>query len=188
MRGKLVLTSSQPGAAYELAVDRFGAAGIVSYAQNQVTGWWKEDETLVRWGHLDTFPAPKTFAFMVSLKQARAWQERLAAGQPVRLRASVRAGQHPGAYSIATAVIPGADREHEVVLSCHLDHQRPGGERQRQRLRLRSWRRGARWRSWSARGSSRRRGGRSASSGRRRSRARPRCSTPGRTSRPGPSP
>ena len=126
VHGKLVLTSSQPGAAYKLAVDRFGAAGIVSYAQNQVTGWWKEDENLVRWGHLDTFPAPKTFAFMVSLKQARAWQERLAAGQPVRLRASVKAGQHPGAYSIATAVIPGADREHEVVLSCHLDHQRPG--------------------------------------------------------------
>jgi aminopeptidase YwaD len=126
VRGKLVLTSSQPGAVYELGVDKLGAAGIVSYAQNQVTGWWKEDETLVRWGHLNTFPAPKTFAFMVSLKQARAWQERLAAGSAVRLRASVRAGQHPGAYSIATAVIPGADRQHEVVLFCHLDHQRPG--------------------------------------------------------------
>ncbi len=126
VRGKLVLTSSQPGAVYKLAVDRLGAAGIVSYAQNQVTGWWKEDENLVRWGHLDTFPAPRTFAFMVSLKAARAWQERLAAGQTVRLRASVKAGQHPGAYSIATGVIPGADRQHEVVLSCHLDHQRPG--------------------------------------------------------------
>jgi aminopeptidase YwaD len=126
VRGRLVLTSSQPGAVYGTAVDKLGAAGIVSYAQNQVTGWWKEDETLVRWGHLDTFPAPKTFAFMVSLKQARAWRERLAAGETVRLRASVKAGQHPGAYSIATAVIPGADREHEIVLSCHLDHQRPG--------------------------------------------------------------
>jgi aminopeptidase YwaD len=126
VRGRLVLTSSQPGAVYKLAVDRLGAAGIVSYAQNQVTGWWKEDENLVRWGHLDTFPAPKTFAFMVSLKTARAWRERLAAGQPVRLRASVKAGQHPGAYSIATGVIPGADRRHEIVLSCHLDHQRPG--------------------------------------------------------------
>jgi aminopeptidase YwaD len=126
VRGKLVLVSAQPTAVYPLAVDRFGAAGIVSYAQNQVTGWWKEDENLVRWGHLPTFPAPKTFAFMVSLKTARGWQERLAAGRPVRLRASVRAGQHPGAYSIATGVIPGADREHEVVLSCHLDHQRPG--------------------------------------------------------------
>jgi aminopeptidase YwaD len=126
VRGKLVLTSAQPGAVYTLAVDRLGAAGIVSYAQNQVTGWWKEDETLVRWGHLSTFPAPKTFAFMVSLQQARAWQGRLAAGELVRLRASVKAGQHPGAYSIVTAVIPGADRTHEIVLSCHLDHQRPG--------------------------------------------------------------
>jgi aminopeptidase YwaD len=126
VKGKLVLTSSQPGAVYSLAVDRFGATGIVSYAQNQVTGWWKEDENLVRWGHLNTFPEPKTFAFMVSLKQARAWQARLAAGEPVRLRASVKAGQHPGAYSIATGVIPGADRAHEIVLSCHLDHQRPG--------------------------------------------------------------
>ena len=126
VRGRLVLAGAQPGAVYPLAVDRFGAAGIVSYAQNQVTGWWKEDETLVRWGHLDTFPPPKTFAFMVSLKQARAWQERLANHRPVRLRASVKAGQHPGAYRIATGVIPGADRSHEVVLSCHLDHQRPG--------------------------------------------------------------
>jgi aminopeptidase YwaD len=126
VRGKLVLASAQPGAVYALAVDRFGAAGIVSYAQNQVTGWWKEDENLVRWGHLNTFPAPRTFAFMVSLKQARDWQGRLAAGKAVRLRASVKAGQHPGAYSIATGVIPGADRAREVVLSCHLDHQRPG--------------------------------------------------------------
>ena len=126
VRGKLVLVSAQPGAVYRLAVDRFGAAGIVSYAQNQVTGWWKEDETLVRWGHLDTFPPPRTFAFMVSLKQARAWQARLAAGGPVRLRAKVEAGQHAGSYSIATGVIPGADREREIVLSCHLDHQRPG--------------------------------------------------------------
>jgi hypothetical protein len=126
VRGKLVLVSAQPGAVYRLAVDRFAAAGIVSYAQNQVTGWWKEDETLVRWGHLNTFPPPRTFAFMVSLKQARAWQARLAAGGTVRLRAKVEAGQHAGSYSIATGVIPGADREHEIVLSCHLDHQRPG--------------------------------------------------------------
>ncbi len=130
VRGRLVLTSSQPGAVYRLAVDRFGAAGIVSYAQNQVTGWWKEDENLVRWGHLNTFPAPQTFAFMISLKQARAWQARLAAGRPVQLRAEVEAGQHPGSYSIATGVIPGANPNRgdnrEIVLSCHLDHQRPG--------------------------------------------------------------
>jgi len=129
VRGKLVLVSAQPGAAYDLAVEKHGAAGLVSYAQNQVTAWYKEDETLVRWGHLATFPAPKTFAFMVSLKQARDWQERMARGEAVHLRASVKAGQHPGSYDIATGVIPGADpalRDEEIVLSCHLDHLRPG--------------------------------------------------------------
>jgi aminopeptidase YwaD len=129
VRGKLVLVSAQPGAAYDLAVEKHGAAGLVSSAQNQVTAWWKEDETLVRWGHLPTFPPPKTFAFMVSLKQARDWQERLAQGKPVHLRASAKAGQHPGSYDIATGVIPGADparRDEEIVLSCHLDHLRPG--------------------------------------------------------------
>src|SRR5262249_44522250 len=92
VQGNLALGSAQPGGAYALAVDRHGAAGLVSYAQNQRTAWWKEDETLVRWGHLETFPPPKTFAFMVSLKQARAWQERLGKGEAVRLRASVAAG------------------------------------------------------------------------------------------------
>ncbi|HJX26541.1 MAG TPA: hypothetical protein VJ885_01410, partial [Thermoanaerobaculia bacterium] len=74
VRGKLLLVSGQPSAAVPLGVERLGAAGIVSYAQNQQSAWWKEDETLIRWGHLATFPAPKTFAFMVSLRQARDWQ------------------------------------------------------------------------------------------------------------------
>jgi hypothetical protein len=129
VRGKLVLVSGQPGPAAELAVERFGAAGLISYAQNQKSAWWREDESLVRWGHLNSFPEPKSFAFMVSLKQARAWQERLAAGDTVRLRAQVRAGQHAGTYDIPTALIPGRDPAlsgQEIVFSCHLDHLRPG--------------------------------------------------------------
>jgi hypothetical protein len=129
VRGKLVLTGSQPGAVRALAVERHGAAGIVSYAPNQRTGWGREDESLVRWGHLESFPPPSTFAFMVSLRQARDWQQRLARGELVRLRARVRAGQHAGAYTIVTATLPGADpdlRTQEIVFSCHLDHPSPG--------------------------------------------------------------
>ncbi len=129
VRGNLVLAAAQPGEVEALAVERFGAAGIVSYAQNQPTAWLGEDENLVRWGHLQSFPKTPTFAFMVSLKQARAWQGRLAAGEAVRLRASVRAGRHAGSYDVVTAVIPGGDpalRQQEIVLSCHLDHERPG--------------------------------------------------------------
>jgi aminopeptidase YwaD len=127
--GRIVLTSSQPGAVAGLAVGKLGAAGIVSWAQNQKQGWWGEDESLVRWGHLETFATTKTFAFMVSPARARALASRLAAGERVRLSAEVDAGAETGAYSIPTATIAGADPKlggEEIVFSCHLDHPRPG--------------------------------------------------------------
>ena len=129
VKGKIVLAGSQADAVQRIAVAKHGAAGIVSYAPNQHTAWWKQDETLVRWGHLDTFTTSPTFAFMISLGDARALRDRLAKGEHIRLHAVVRAGQHPGFYEIATATIPGSDpavRDEEIVYSCHLDHPRPG--------------------------------------------------------------
>jgi hypothetical protein len=129
VRGKLVLVSSQPDAVQALAVERLGAAGIISYAQNQRTAWWGEDDSLLRWGHLDSFASKPTFAFMVRPVQARAWQARLAAGETVRLQARVDAGRHVGSYDIVSARIPGSDpalTAQEVAFTCHLDHPRPG--------------------------------------------------------------
>lgn len=125
VRGKLVLVSAQPEAAAKLAVTERGAAGIVSWAQNQPSAWWGEDTSLVRWGHLSTWDDP-TFAFTVSPAQAHAWQARLAKGETVRLRAEVDAGRSPGEYRIPTAIVPGRDKDQEVVISCHLDHPSPG--------------------------------------------------------------
>src|SRR6266849_1777769 len=129
VKGKIVLVSAQPAAVQDLAVGKFGAAGIVSYAQNQRTAWWGEDENLIRWGHLNTFSPNKTFVFMVSLKTARQLRDRLARGEDVLLHAVVKAGQHAGNYEVVTATIPGADpklKDEEIAFSCHLDHQRPG--------------------------------------------------------------
>ncbi len=129
VKGKIVLVSASPGAVQDLAVGKFGAVGIVSYAQNQKNAWWGEDENLIRWGHLETFTEHKTFAFMVSLKTARGMRERLARGEKITLHAVVKAGQHAGNYEVVTATIPGSDpklKEEEIVFSCHLDHQRPG--------------------------------------------------------------
>ncbi|OLB38144.1 MAG: hypothetical protein AUH11_07230 [Acidobacteria bacterium 13_2_20CM_57_17] len=129
VKAKIVLASAQPEAVQDLAVGKFGAVGIVSYAQNQKTAWWGEDENLIRWGHLETFSEHKTFGFMVSLRAARAMKERLARGEKIRLHAVVKAGKHPGNYEVVTATIPGADaklKEEEIAFSCHLDHQRPG--------------------------------------------------------------
>jgi len=127
--GKMVLLAVQPGAAQAVAVGKFGAAGIVSYAQNQRTAWSGENDNLIRWGHLESFAPQKTFAFMVSLKTARALQARLRSGETIRLHAAVSAGQHAGFYEVVTATIPGSDanlKDVEIAFSCHLDHQRPG--------------------------------------------------------------
>jgi aminopeptidase YwaD len=128
VKGRIVLVSASPGAVQDLAVGKFGAVGIVSYAQNQKTAWSGENQDAIRWGHLGTFSAHQTFAFMVSLKTARELQEHIKVGG-VLVHAVVKAGQHAGNYEVVTATIPGANaklKEEEIAFSCHLDHQRPG--------------------------------------------------------------
>jgi len=129
LRGKLVLTSSQPGDVVERAVGELGAAGIVSYAPNQRSAWWKQDDRLVRWGHLSSFPETRSFAFMISLGEARSLQARLADGEQILLHAKVVARHESGKYLFAQTLIAGAGRERaqqEILFTCHLDHPRPG--------------------------------------------------------------
>jgi aminopeptidase YwaD len=127
VKGKLVLTSSQPGAVVERAVGELGAAGIISYAPNQKSAWWKEDDRLVRWGHIGSFPTTKSFGFMISLGEARALQARLKAGETIVFHAKVDASHEKGKYRFATAAIHGTDKANEDIhFTCHLDHPRPG--------------------------------------------------------------
>jgi aminopeptidase YwaD len=129
VRGKLVLVADSPGAVQELAIGKYGAVGILSYQQNQSTAWSGENLEQIRWGHLDTFAAHPTFAFMLNLRQANALKARLAAGEAIELHASVVAGQHVSPTEIVTATIPGADprlKDEEIAFTCHLDHPKPG--------------------------------------------------------------
>src|ERR1700742_882588 len=63
VRGKIVLADGVLSTVQRLAVDKLGAAGIVSDMQNQSTAWSRLDTSLVRWGHMDG-SLPKGFAFM----------------------------------------------------------------------------------------------------------------------------
>lgn len=127
IKGKLVLTSSQPGAVVDRAVGELGAAGVISYAPNQKSAWWKEDDRLIRWGHMGSFPKTKSFGFMISLGEARALQQRLQAGETILFHAKVDASHERGKYGFATAAITGTDKSNEDIhFSCHLDHPRPG--------------------------------------------------------------
>lgn len=127
VRGKLVLTSSQPETVVERAVGELGAAGIISYAPNQRSAWWREDDRLVRWGHLESFPNTKSFGFMISLGEARKFQTRLEAGEEIILSANVDASHETGQYGFATAAIHGTThKDEDIHFTCHLDHPRPG--------------------------------------------------------------
>src|SRR3954466_12044065 len=75
VRGKLVLCDATPSACHRQAVEELGAAGLVSYNSNQVSAWWRDDQDLIRWGHLDARGRRNAFALMVSLREARQLQQ-----------------------------------------------------------------------------------------------------------------
>ena len=127
VKGKIVLAGGGVAAVHHEAVEVRGAAGVLSYQSNQVTGWSGDYQDNVRWGHLSPYNTKNTFAFMISLRQARGFQSRLARGEPIRLRALVKARMKPSNFEVVTGVIPGTDPSAgEIVFSCHLCHQKPG--------------------------------------------------------------
>ncbi|HEY7911462.1 MAG TPA: DUF4910 domain-containing protein [Blastocatellia bacterium] len=127
VKGRIVLAGGNVAAVHAQACDERGAAGILSYQQNQTTGWSGDYKENVRWGHLSPYNASNRFAFMISLGEAREFQSRLARGEQVSLRAVVKAEVKAGFYDVVTAVIPGTDAAgEEIVFSCHLCHQKPG--------------------------------------------------------------
>jgi aminopeptidase YwaD len=128
VRGKLVLCDATPSACHRQAVEELGAAGLVSYNSNQVSAWWRDDQDLIRWGHLDARGHKNAFAIMISVREARALQQRLARGEHITLHAVVRARNDDSmGYETLVATIPGTDpAAGDIVFSCHLDHEKPG--------------------------------------------------------------
>jgi aminopeptidase YwaD len=128
VRGKLVLCDATPSACHRQAVEEHGAAGLVSYNSNQVSGWWRDNADLIRWGHLDARGRRNTFAIMISVREARALQQRLAGGERITLHAVVRARNDDAMpYETLVATIAGTDPSAgDIVFSCHLDHEKPG--------------------------------------------------------------
>jgi aminopeptidase YwaD len=127
VKGKIVLAGGDVATAHRQAVELRGAAGVLSYQSNQVTGWSGDYPDLVRWGHLSPYNEKNTFAFMISLRRAREFQSRLAHGENIRLQAMVNAQMKPSNFEVVTGVIRGTDPDAgEIVFSCHLCHQKPG--------------------------------------------------------------
>lgn len=125
--GRIVLAGGNLATVHKMACEERGAAGILSYQPNQVTGWSGDYADNVRWGHLSPYNPNNKFAFMISLRKAREFQSRLARGEQITLRAVVKAEMKPSNYEVVSAIIPGSDAAgEEIVYSCHLCHQKPG--------------------------------------------------------------
>jgi len=111
VKGKIVLAGGDVATAHRQAVELRGAAGVLSYQPNQVTGWSGDYPDLVRWGHLSPYNEKNTFAFMISLRRAREFQLRLAHGENIRLEATVNARMKPSNFEVVTGVIRGGRSE-----------------------------------------------------------------------------
>ena len=127
VKGKIVLAGGGVAAVHRQAVEKRGAVGILSYQQNQTTGWSGDYVDNVRWGHLSPYNLQNKFAFMISLRKAREYQSRLQRGEKIHLQAVVKARVQPGYFEVVSAIIPGTDpNAGEIVFTCHLCHQLPG--------------------------------------------------------------
>jgi len=128
VKGKIVLTSSDPNLILDRAVYKGGALGIVSYwtipewdRLNRLPGDYPR---LVGWRYLPD-PGPDrhgTFAFMISPERAQELRAMMRTGPSVRLRAMVDAELVTGDLGVVTAVIRGSKfPDEEVMVSAHLD-------------------------------------------------------------------
>lgn len=127
IKGKIVLAGGGVAAVHQQAVEKRGAAGILSYQQNQTTGWSGDYIDNVRWGHLSPYNLQNKFAFMISLRKAREYQARLQRGEKIRLQGLVKARMQSGYFEVVSAIIAGTDpNAGEIVFTCHLCHQLPG--------------------------------------------------------------
>jgi hypothetical protein len=127
VKGKIVLTRGEVGRVQELAVERFGAIGILydgmrewppvrpafelPKARQYTSFWWGGGET-------------RCFGFVLTPRQGLLLRQLLKEGKPVKVRAHVDSLLYDGAMEIVAARIPG-DTEEEIVIVAHLCHPQP---------------------------------------------------------------
>ncbi len=131
VRGKLVLTRVMPMSAHSLAIEQFGAAGLLFDGMRSVpevgpsgdlqdeiqyaSWWWWGGET-------------RAFGFALSPRAGaelrRLIERRRRQGQAVRVRARVRSHFADGTIETVSALIAGQTDE-EVLISAHLCHPAP---------------------------------------------------------------
>lgn len=119
LKGKIILTAGPWDKAMEWGVRKRGAEGIIFYSP--LSRGYSANPRRIIWGGFNS-PPEKGFLFVLTYEKGSELARRLSAGEKLVLHASVHTEIGPGEYDVVTGIIPGADREHEIVFHAHLDH------------------------------------------------------------------
>jgi hypothetical protein len=129
IRGAIVLTDAALGGAWEEAVRKRGAAGVIStaiaaYVRAPGAPAPGELEDVLQWGTIPYDAALKSFGFKASWKAASRMRERLSRGS-VMLRIDIKSAFYDGPNRTVVAEIAGRSRPQErIVMVAHV--QEPG--------------------------------------------------------------
>jgi aminopeptidase YwaD len=118
VKGKIVLVNGSPGGAQAMAVEQFGALGLIGYSSSHA----EYDPDEVGWSSVrasDTMK--KTFGFMISTRQGNDLRDQLERGAKIEVRAIAKAQLVPYKEQMVEALIPGKEfPNEELVFTAHL--------------------------------------------------------------------
>lgn len=121
VKGKVVLAEGSIGTVANMAVDRFGALGVVVINQRYAY----ENPDIVSSIRIRT--QTPTFGFGLSNRRGEELRNRVLRGEKIVVRAKVKTETHAWPLENVVATIPGTDLAHEEInLTAHLCHYKPG--------------------------------------------------------------
>jgi hypothetical protein len=118
VKDKIVLVNGPPEMARRLAVEKFGALGLIGYSSSHP----EFDPDEVGWSGLRVSETEKpTFGFIVSTRQAQELRDQLERGMKIVVRAVAKTTMVPYKEQMVAALFPGKDYpEEELVFTAHL--------------------------------------------------------------------
>jgi hypothetical protein len=121
VRGKVVLTDGPPGPVHELAVRKYGAAGVVTFVNQYGFGIDEPDQLAHSLALTDPMSEGTTFAMVLSHRQGMKLLETINTNDAVTVRVKTRATYHQADHEVVEGWIPGdGSSNQEVVIVAHL--------------------------------------------------------------------
>ena len=115
VKGKIVLVNGWPGGAQRIAVDKYGALGVVAYSSSHP----EFDPDEVGWGGIEA--KKNSFGFMISTRLGTELRDSLERGQKIVVRAVCKARMVPYKEEMVSALLKGKDYpQEELVFTAHL--------------------------------------------------------------------